>query len=102
MAVKIRLTRMGRKKAPYFRVVVADQRFQRDGRFLEILGFYHPMRKDAGEEVKVDQERAIMWMGRGARPSETVRALFRKIGILKKFHESRKKPSAPVKTEGGN
>jgi len=97
MSVKIRLTRMGRRNAPYFRVVVADSRFQRDGRFLEILGYYQPLNKEGKDQIKVSEEKALLWLSRGARPSETVRSLLSKLGIMKKFHESRKpkKPQNP-------
>jgi len=104
MSVKIRMTRVGRKKASYFRVVVSDSRIQRDGRFLEILGFYHPLAAKDENKVKVDEEKALQWLQRGARPSETVRSLFSRLGIMKKFHESRKKlfakapAPAPVQT----
>lgn len=101
MAVKIRLTRMGRKKAPYYRVVVADQRFQREGRFLEILGYYHPLNQNEEEKIRVNEEEALKWLLRGARPSETVRSIFSKMGIMKKFHESRKpgEKTSPDSTE---
>lgn len=88
MATTIRLTRTGRKKSPSYRVVVADSRKARDGRFIEILGYYLPVTADA--KVEIDEERALKWMMTGARPSETVMAIFRKKGIMKKFHELRK------------
>lgn len=88
MATTIRLTRTGRKKCLSYRVVVADSRKPRDGRFIEILGYYLPV--TAENKVEVDAERALKWMMTGARPSETVTALFRKLGIMKKFHEMRK------------
>ncbi len=91
MSVRIRLTRMGRKKIPYYRVVVADSRSPRDGRFIERLGFYHPLRKDDKEKFKVDEEKALLWLSRGAQPSETVRSIFSKLGIMKKFHETRQR-----------
>lgn len=89
MAVKIRLARHGRKKAPHYRIVVADSRFPRDGRFIEILGYYHPLNKNEEEQVKVDAERALAWMAKGATPSDTCRSLLRKQGIMKTFHESK-------------
>ncbi len=97
MSVKIRLTRVGRRNAPYFRVVVADSRFQRDGRFLEILGYYQPINKTGKDQIKLSEEKALSWLSKGARPSETVRSLLSKLGIMKKFHESRKpkKPQNP-------
>lgn len=88
MAVKIRLARVGRRKGPAYRVVVADQRKARDGRFIEILGYYQPLQNPA--QVEVDSDRALKWLKDGAVPSETVRSIFRKLGILKRFHEMRK------------
>ena len=76
MAVKIRLRRMGAKKAPYYRIVVADSRYPRDGRFIEEIGFYNPMVEPA--EVKVDAEKAKKWIANGAQPTATVKALFKK------------------------
>lgn len=78
MAVKIRLKRMGVKKKPFYRIVVADSRSPRDGRFIDQLGYYDPMNKD----VKIDAEKAQDWMGKGAQPTETVRALFKKNDVL--------------------
>lgn len=88
MAVRIRLARVGRKKAPAYRVIVADSRKARDGRFIEILGHYQPI--EAETKIQVDSERALFWMKNGAVPTDTVRSIFRKAGILKKFHEARK------------
>ena len=73
MAVKIRLRRMGAKKAPFYRVVVADSRYPRDGRFIEEIGYYNPMKKPA--EIKIDMEKAEKWIKNGAQPTETVKAL---------------------------
>jgi len=95
MSVKIRLTRMGRRNAPYFRVVVADSRFQRDGRFLEILGHYQPLNKEGKDQLNVSEEKALLWLSRGAKPSVTVRSLLSKLGIMKKFHELRKPKKLP-------
>ena len=75
--VKIRLRRMGAKKAPYYRIVVADSRSPRDGRFIEELGVYDPMAD--GEKIKVDMERAKYWIANGAQPTDTVRGLLKKI-----------------------
>lgn len=87
MAVKIRLKRMGAKKAPFYRVVVADSRSPRDGRFIEEIGYYNPLTEPA--QVKIKEERALKWLADGAQPSDTVRSLFRQQGILKKVHESK-------------
>ena len=81
MAVKIRLKRMGAKKAPFYRIVVSDSRSPRDGRFIEEIGIYNPL-KDPGEIV-VDKERAAYWIGCGAQPSDTVRALLKKSEVIK-------------------
>ncbi len=75
--VKIRLRRMGAKKAPYYRIVVADSRSPRDGRFIEEIGLYDPMAD--GEKIKVDMERAKYWISNGAQPTDTVRGLLKKV-----------------------
>ncbi len=75
--VKIRLRRMGAKKAPYYRIVVADSRSPRDGRFIEEIGVYDPMAD--GEKIKVDLERAKYWISNGAQPTDTVRGLLKKV-----------------------
>ena len=80
MAVKIRLRRMGAKKAPFYRIVVADSRYPRDGRFIEEIGYYNPMENPA--VVKIDGDKAKSWMQNGAQPTDTVRALLRKNGII--------------------
>lgn len=76
--VKIRLRRMGAKKAPYYRIVVADSRSPRDGRFIEEIGTYDPMADDA-QKIKVDMERAKYWLDNGAQPTDTVRGLLKKV-----------------------
>ena len=81
MAVKIRLRRMGAKKAPFYRIVVADSRFPLDGRFIEEIGYYNPMTNPA--EVKIDAEKAATWIKNGAQPTETVKALLKKNEIIK-------------------
>ena len=80
MAVRIRLTRKGTKKKPFYRIVVADSEAPRDGKFLEILGTYNPLTDPA--EVKIDPERLRVWLDRGARPSDTVRSLIKKQGLF--------------------
>ena len=80
MAVKMRLRRMGMKKAPFYRVIVADSRSPRDGRFIEEIGYYNPLTEPA--EIKIDAEKAKKWLGNGAQPTETVKALFKKSGII--------------------
>lgn len=87
MAVKIRLKRMGAKRAPFYRVVVADSRSPRDGRFIEEIGTYNPVANPA--EVKINEEKALEWMTNGAKPSDTVRNLFSKAGLMEKFHNAK-------------
>ncbi|MDD6468052.1 MAG: 30S ribosomal protein S16 [Erysipelotrichaceae bacterium] len=87
MAVKLRLTRMGAKKAPVYRIVAADSRSPRDGRFIEIVGLYNPTANPA--EININEELALKWLKNGAQPSDTVRSLFSKQGIMKKFHEGK-------------
>jgi len=78
MATKIRLTRMGSKKRPFYRIVAMDSQTRRDGRALEILGYYNPMLDPI--EIKVDSERVKVWLDRGAQPTDTVKALLKKLG----------------------
>lgn len=85
MATKIRLKRMGSKKAPFYRVVVADSRYPRDGRFIEEIGYYDPTKNPA--VVNIDADKAIKWLNTGAQVSETVKALMKKSGIMKKRAE---------------
>ena len=81
MAVKIRLRRMGAKKAPFYRVIVADSRDPRDGKFVEEIGYYNPLTEPA--EIKIDAEKADKWLMSGAHPTDTVKALLKKSGIVK-------------------
>jgi small subunit ribosomal protein S16 len=87
MATRIRLKRMGAHKAPFYRVVVSDSRSPRDGRFIEEIGYYNPVAQPA--VVNIDEEKALKWLQTGAQPSDTVRSLFSKQGLMKKFHESK-------------
>ena len=87
MAVKLRLRRMGAKKRPFYRIVAADSRSPRDGRFIEIVGTYNPLTEPA--EIKIDEEKILKWLGDGAKPSDTVRDLLSRAGVLTKFHEQR-------------
>ena len=80
MAVKIRLRRMGAKKAPFYRIVVADSRYPRDGRFIEELGYYDPTKEPS--VLKVDDEKAKSWIANGAQPTDTVKALLKKNGVI--------------------
>ena len=81
MAVKIRLRRMGAKKAPFYRIVVADSRYPRDGRFIEEVGYYDPTKEPS--VIKIDEEKAKTWLANGAQPSDTVKALLKIQGIVK-------------------
>jgi small subunit ribosomal protein S16 len=84
MAVKIRLKRMGAKKSPFYRIVVADSRSPRDGRFIETIGTYNPVTEPA--QIEINEELALKWLQTGAKPSDTVRNLLSKKGIMEKFH----------------
>ncbi len=85
MATRIRLRRMGAKKAPFYRLVVADSRTPRDGRFIEEIGYYDPTKNPL--VLKIDEERALYWLKTGAQPSETAKSLLNKAGILAKDSE---------------
>jgi small subunit ribosomal protein S16 len=87
MAVRIRLRRVGRKKQPHYRIVVAESTFPRDGRFIEIIGHYHPRQEEGSFDVQTD--RANYWLASGALPTDTVRSLLRRAGVLKARHEAR-------------
>ena len=87
MAVKIRLKRMGAKKTPFYRIVVADARSPRDGRYIEVVGTYNPVTQPA--QVQINEELALKWLQDGAKPSDTVRNLFSTQGIMEKFHNAK-------------
>jgi len=89
MAVRIRLTRMGAKKRPFYRLVVADSRAPRDGRFIEILGSYNPLEEPA--EIKIDEEKALDWLQKGAQPSDTAKRVLNQAGVWDKFAQTKKK-----------
>ena len=102
MAVRLRMRRMGSHKRPFYRLVAADTRYQRDGRFLEILGYYDP--KPAPYTFKVDREKAIAWLQKGALMSPTVESLLRKEGIVQAYHlekagAGKSRENAPVAGE---
>ncbi len=80
MAVKIRLRRMGAKKAPFYRIVVADSRYPRDGRFIEEVGYYDPTKDPV--VVKIDEEKAKKWIANGAQPTDTVKAMLKATGVI--------------------
>ena len=89
MAVKLRLKRMGAKQKPFYRIVAADSRSPRDGRFIETVGTYNPIKKET--EINVNEERALYWLNNGAEPTETVRSLLSTAGVMKKYADSKKK-----------
>lgn len=91
--VKLRLKRIGKKQAPFYRIVAADSRVQRDGKYIELLGTFDPLK----DEVKVDDDKVIRWLQNGAQPTDTVRDLFSKIGVMKKYHELRALSRVKVK-----
>ena len=88
MATKIRLKRMGAKKRPFYRMVIADSRSPRDGRFIEEIGYYDPATEPA--TIKIDEEKALKWLTDGAKPSDTAKSLLKQQGIMAKFAETRK------------
>ena len=88
MAVKIRLTRIGRHKDPFFRIVAADSRYARDGRYIEQIGYFDP--NNGVENAVIDEELALKWLRLGAAPSETVKSIFSRKGLLEKYNESKK------------
>lgn len=92
MAVKLRLKRMGSKQKPFYRIVAADSRSPRDGKFIETVGTYNPIMQPA--EVKVNEELALKWLTNGAQPTDTVRNILSQAGVMKKFHESKMKKEA--------
>ena len=87
MSVKIRLKRMGSKKRPFYRIGVADSRSPRDGRFIETVGTYNPLTEP--EQVTLKEEAIMNWLSNGAQPSDTVRNILSKQGVMKKFHEAK-------------
>ena len=87
MAVKIRLTRMGSKKKPYYRINVADSRSPRDGRFIEEVGYYNPLTNP--DEVKLEEDKIFEWLEKGAQPSDTVRSLLSKAGLMTRYHDAK-------------
>ncbi|MDK2563214.1 30S ribosomal protein S16 [Romboutsia sedimentorum] len=88
MAVKIRLKRMGSNKKPFYRIVVADSRSPRDGKFIEEIGFYNPITQP--KQVKINDEKAVKWLSNGAQPTETVKSLLVNNGVMEKFEASKK------------
>ena len=91
MAVKIRLRRMGAKRRPFYRIVIADSRSPRDGRFIEVVGTYNPITKD--NEVTIDEEKVMGWLNKGAQPTDTVKTILSKKGIIAKYKATKVKKS---------
>ncbi|MCD2136644.1 MULTISPECIES: 30S ribosomal protein S16 [Salinicoccus] len=88
MAVKLRLTRMGSKRNPYYRIVVADSRSPRDGRIIEQIGSYNPVSKE-DENITLDEEKALQWLKDGAKPSDTVRNILSRRGVMERLHNEK-------------
>ncbi|NLK07615.1 MAG: 30S ribosomal protein S16 [Firmicutes bacterium] len=88
MAVRIRLKRMGAKKRPFYRLVIADQRAARNGRFIDTVGYYDPLEEPA--KIVIDEEKALDWLQKGAQPSDTAKHLLTKVGVMDKFAAARK------------
>lgn len=100
LAVSIRLKRLGRKKKPFYRVIVADSRSPRQGKAVDDLGHYDPLKEPA--EIQIDEDKALMWLKEGAQPTETVRSILSRAGVLRRFHEQRhlRSPSAGISDLG--
>ena len=87
MSVKIRMRRMGSKRKPFYRIVVADSRMPRDGRFIEEVGYYNPLTNP--DEVKLEEDMIFEWLEKGAQPSDTVRSLLSKAGLMTRYHDAK-------------
>ncbi|MDY6820424.1 MAG: 30S ribosomal protein S16 [Deferribacterota bacterium] len=87
MAVKLRLIRFGRKKKPFYRIVAMDSRDKRDGQYIDKIGIYDPLREN--NNFKIDEEKTLKWLLNGAIPTDTVRSMLSKVGIMKRFHEEK-------------
>jgi len=95
MAVKLRLKRMGAKQKPFYRIVAADSRSPRDGRFIEIVGTYNPLKNPA--EINVKEDKVLTWLNNGAQPTDTVRSLLATAGVMKKYADSKTKTTKKAK-----
>lgn len=95
MAVKLRLKRMGSKQKPFYRIVAADSRCPRDGRFIETVGTYNPISKETS--ITIDEEKALKWLNSGAQPTDTVKSILSAQGIMKKYDESKNKKETTTK-----
>lgn len=87
MSVKIRMRRMGSKRKPFYHIVVADSRMPRDGRFIEEVGYYNPLTNP--DEVKLEEDKIFEWLEKGAQPSDTVRSLLSKAGLMTRYHDAK-------------
>lgn len=87
MSVKIRMRRMGSKRKPFYRIVVADSRMPRDGRFIEEVGYYNPLTNP--DEVRLEEDKIFEWLEKGAQPSDTVRSLLSKAGLMTRYHDAK-------------
>ena len=87
MSVKIRMRRMGSKRKPFYRIVVADSRMPRDGRFIEEVGYYNPLTNS--DEVKLEEDKIFEWLEKGAQPTDTVRSLLSKAGLMTRYHDAK-------------
>lgn len=87
MSVKIRMRRMGSKRKPFYRIVVADSRMPRDGRFIEEVGYYNPLTNS--DEVKLEEDKIFEWLEKGAQPSDSVRSLLSKAGLMTRYHDAK-------------
>ena len=87
MSVKIRMRRMGSKRKPFYRIVVADSRMPRDGRFIEEVGYYNPLTNP--DEVKLEEDKIFEWLEKGAQPPDTVRSLLSKAGLMTRYHDAK-------------
>lgn len=87
MSVKIRMRRMGSKRKPFYRIVVADSRMPRDGRFIEEVGYYNPLTNP--DEVNLEEDKIFEWLEKGAQPSDTVRSLLSKAGLMTRYHDAK-------------
>lgn len=92
--VKLRLKRIGKKQAPFYRIVAADSRVNRDGKYIELVGTFDPLK----DEVKIDKALVIKWLENGAQPTDTVRDLFSQTGVMKEYHELRREKQKSTKT----
>ena len=97
MSVKIRMRRMGSKRKPFYRIVVADSRMPRDGRFIEEVGYYNPLTNP--DEVKLEEDKIFEWLEKGAQPSDTVRSLLSKAGLMTRYHDRSEEHTSELQSQ---